>query len=172
MDPKENLILIGMPGAGKSTVGVLLAKMTGRNFVDTDLCIQAGTGQSLQEIIAEQGLAGFRQVEEDYLMCLDMRGGVVATGGSVVYSEAGMGHLAATGPVIFLDVPLAELTARMTDHNTRGMVIEPGMTLADLHGERLPLYRRWAGVTIDCGGLDQQQTAEAVLDALDSHRAE
>lgn len=166
MNQKENLILIGMPGAGKSTVGVLLAKMTGRNFVDTDVCIQAGTGQPLQEIIATQGLAGFRQVEEDYLLCLDMLGCVVATGGSVVYSQPGMGHLAATGPVVFLDVPLEELTARISDHNTRGMVIEPGMSLADLHAERLGLYRRWAGVTIDCAGLDQQQTAQAVLNAI------
>lgn len=163
---ERNIVLIGMPGSGKSTVGVLLAKATNRRFLDTDVYIQAHEGRSLQEIIDAEGTDAFKGVEQRYVSELDVRGHVVATGGSVVYSEAAMRNLAATGTVVHLDLPLAAIEQRINNLYTRGLVMGPGQTLRDLYAERDPLYRRWAEVAVDCQGLTQEQVVEAIIAAV------
>lgn len=145
----SNVILIGMPGAGKSTVGVVLAKRLGYDFLDTDVLIQAKQGRRLQEIINHDGLQAFRKIEEVALLALDCRRTVIATGGSAVYSDAGMTALQAHGTIVFLDLPIDELYRRVQDMDTRGMVIDPGESFADLFTRRLPLYRRWAELIVD-----------------------
>src|SRR6056297_881923 len=146
----ENLLLIGMPGVGKSTVGVLLAKATRRHFIDTDVAIQAREGRALQQIIDSQGLRAFCHIEEAAILELDLAGHVVATGGSVVYSNPAMRKLAATGPVIHLDLPVEDIKNRIENLDARGVVMGEGRTLDDLFAEREPLYRAWADITIDC----------------------
>jgi shikimate kinase len=165
---ERNIILIGMPGVGKSTVGVLLAKATRRGFVDTDLLIQAGEGLGLQEIIDTRGLEAFCRIEQDYLLCLGARGQVIATGGSAVYSEPAMLALRDTGPVVHLELPLELLERRLADQATRGIVMAPGQTLEGLYRQRRPLYARWADLSVDCTGKTQDQvTAEVQLRTAD-----
>jgi shikimate kinase len=164
--PNRNLVLIGMPGAGKSTCGVLLAKAMGRPFIDTDVWIQSLEGCRLQEIIDGRGLAAMRAVEEQRVLELAVRGHVVATGGSVVYSPAAMRHLRAAGEVIFLEVGVALLHERLGDAAERGIVRAPGQSFAELYAERLPLYRRYADHTIACDGLDHEGVVAAVLEAV------
>jgi len=159
---QSNLILVGMPGAGKSTVGVVLAKRLGHGFVDTDLMIQMRSGRLLQDIIDEEGIEAFRDIEEQTLCEFDVCNAVVATGGSAVYSEAAMRHLASIGMILFLDVPLAELELRLENMSTRGVVIDPGATLADLYAERLPLYRHWAEITVDAAGKNLEDVVEDI----------
>jgi shikimate kinase len=166
---KTNVVLIGMPGAGKSTVGVVLAKRLGFDFLDTDVLIQARQGRRLQEIIDSEGLLAFRQIEEAALLSLPCQRTVVATGGSAVYSEAGMAALQAGGTIVFLDLPLPELTRRVRDMDTRGMVIDPGETFADLFARRLPLYRRWAGLTIDGRDKSVEELAGEIVARLRNH---
>lgn len=163
---KSNIVLIGMPGAGKSTVGVVLAKRLGCDFLDTDVLIQARQGRRLQEIIGTEGLSTFRQIEEATLLGLDCRGTVIATGGSAVYSEGGMAALKAKGTIVFLDLPLEELQRRVRDMDTRGMVIDPGETFADLFARRCPLYRRWAEITIDGRGRSVEELAAEIAERL------
>ncbi|NOZ22299.1 MAG: shikimate kinase [Planctomycetes bacterium] len=153
-----------MPGVGKSTVGVLLAKVTSRDFVDTDVVIQSREGRRLQDIIDTEGTAAFRKIEEQALLSLDLRRHVIATGGSVVYSERAMKHLGASGAIVHLDLPFDALERRITDLDSRGVVMEPGQTLRDLFDERQPLYRRYADATIDCTGLTHEQTVAAVVE--------
>jgi len=166
MTPDRNVVLIGMPGAGKSTCGVLLAKVTGRPFIDTDVWIQTLEGCRLQEIIDGRGLPAMRAVEEQRVLELDVRGHVVATGGSVVYSEPAMRHLKAAGEVVFLEVGVAALHARLGDAAERGIVRAPGQSFDELYAERLPLYRRYADHIVDCNGLDHEGVVEQVLAAL------
>jgi len=163
-DCPDNIILIGMPGAGKSTVGVLLAKRLGYNFADSDLLLQAQQRRRLQAIIAEQGLATFKRLEEELLCSLQGHRTVFATGGSAVYSETAMQHMQSLGRRVFLDVPLAELSDRIRDMDSRGLVIDPGQDLADLYRQRLPLYRRHADLTIHA----DQLTAEAAAAAIEA----
>ena len=159
---QKNLVLIGMPGAGKSTVGVVLAKRLGLGFVDTDLLIQLRAGKQLQEIIDKEGLQKFRRLEEQALLEFDVCNTVIATGGSAVYSDAAMRHLGQIGTIIFLDLPLAELEQRLQDMATRGLVIDPNATLADLYDERLPLYRGWADITIETRDINLEQVVETI----------
>lgn len=157
-----NLILIGMPGAGKSTVGVVLAKRLGKGFIDTDLLIQLRSGRLLQDIIDSEGLDSFRALEEQTLRDFAVCNAVIATGGSVVYSDAAMQHLAALGTVVFLDVPLPVLESRLHDMATRGLVIGPGATLADLYRERLPLYRKYAELSLVISDDNLEQVVERI----------
>lgn len=163
---RTNVILIGMPGAGKSTVGVVLAKRLGYDFLDTDVLIQARQGRRLQEIINGEGLDAFRQIEEAALLAVNCRQTVIATGGSAVYSEAGMTALKALGTIVFLDLPLAELSRRVQDMDTRGMVIDPGESFADLFARRLPLYRRWAELVVDGRDKSVEELAGEIASRL------
>jgi shikimate kinase len=157
-----------MPGAGKSTVGVLLAKRMGCAFVDTDLLIQSDAGRTLQDLIDNDGLEAFRVREERIVCDLACRRTVIATGGSVVYSEASMRHLHALGVVVFLRLDLAELERRIGDPGSRGLMRRPGQSISDLYTERQPRYRRHADVTIDCEGLVPSAVVEAVVRALEA----
>lgn len=146
----NNVILIGMPGAGKSTVGVVLAKKLGYRFVDSDLVIQERKGMLLHQIIEEKGIDGFIKVENDINASLRMEQSVIATGGSVVYGREAMEHLKRIGTVVYLRLPFQEVEARVGDLNERGVAVREGQTLRDLYDERVPLYEKYADITIDC----------------------
>lgn len=157
-----NIILIGMPGAGKSTVGVLLAKRLGYHFVDTDLLLQTRQQCRLQQIIARVGLDAFKELEADVLCSLKTSHSVVATGGSAVYSERAMARLKKLGQLVFIDIPLGELLDRVNDINSRGLVIGPNETYEHLYDERQPLYKNYAEITIPGGGMTVEAIAAAV----------
>lgn len=162
----SNIILIGMPGSGKSTVGVLLAKRTGKSFVDTDLLIQTETSRTLQDIVDTDGYLELRRIEEDVLLNLECRGMVIATGGSAVYSDKAMEHLQKDGTVVFLEVGLETLRKRITDYGTRGLAKRSDQSLEDLFIERCALYHEYADVTIDADGTGQEGVCERILAAL------
>lgn len=164
----SNVILIGMPGAGKSTVGVILAKRLGYDFIDTDLLIQSRAGKSLQSIINEDGLAAFRKTEEEILLDLEAERTVIATGGSAVYSRPGMAHLKRHGLAVFINTPLPVLQSRIADMATRGMVISPGESFADLFVERNPLYRKYADIVIDDTGKNVEAISEEIANKLEN----
>ncbi len=161
-----NIVLIGMPGAGKSTVGVLLAKALSRDFLDTDVYIQAKQGRTLQEIIDQDGMPAFCRIEERRVLSLKCRTSVIATGGSVVYSPAAMARLQASGIIIHLDLDLAALEKRLTDLSSRGVVMGPGQTLPQLFAEREPLYRKYADLTIDCAGFTHEEIVGMIVRRL------
>lgn len=163
---EHNIVLIGMPGVGKSTVGVLLAKALSRDFIDTDLVIQAREGRRLQDIIDAEGMAAFCQTEERHVVDLACRGAVIATGGSVVYSDLAMRHLKSNGVVVALHLDLAELRHRLRNLDSRGVVMAPNETLEALFEERAPLYRRFADITVDCGGMNHEEVVARMLEAL------
>lgn len=166
----RNLVLIGMPGVGKSTLGVLLAKELAAPFVDTDLLIQAAYGKRLQEIILEKGLAGFRAIEEAMVCSLSVSGTVIATGGSVVYSTKAMEHLKAHGVVIWLDLSCSLLEKRLGDLDARGVVRVPGQSLEELYEERKPLYAQHAHAHIVLDGLPHDQAVQTILEMLATPR--
>lgn len=146
-----NLVLIGMPASGKSTVGVLAAKVLGLDFADTDVLLQKQKGLRLHEILAREGPPGFLAAEDQLLSGFQVRDTVISTGGSAVYHDSGMRNLKARGLVVWLDVPFRELERRLGDISTRGVVLAPGQTLRDLYDERLPLYKKWADVRLPAG---------------------
>lgn len=146
----DNVILIGMPGSGKSTVGVLLAKTMGFDFLDADLLIQKREGLLLQEILDKRGLEAFLSAEEAAIRSINCRRTVIAPGGSAVCRVGGMKHLKNLGPLIYLRVPMRELVRRVTNLSSRGIAMEPGQTLADVMAIREPLYERYADLTVDC----------------------
>lgn len=154
---RSNIILVGMPGSGKSTVGVLLAKHLVLGFVDTDVLIQVREGRALQAILDSDGYRELRAAEERALLSLDVAGHVVATGGSAVYSRVGMEHLRRCGVVVFLDVPLAVVRTRAGDLSTRGIAAPPGTTFEQLWAERRPLYQRHADITVgvECDTMEE-----------------
>ena len=164
----DNIILIGMPGAGKSTVGVVLAKSLGYNFIDSDLVIQAETGKRLFEIIEEEGIDGFLAVENQINAKLQTHHAVIATGGSVIYGEEAMEHLKSIGKVVYLKVSYESLRKRLGDLLKRGVAIRNGSTLLDLYNERVPMYERYADITVDAqdkGIRDVMEAIEAALEA-------
>lgn len=161
---KSNIVLIGMPGAGKSTVGVILAKAAGLQFCDTDLIIQQKTGRKLQEIINSDGIEKFLETESDVLSELSVENSVIATGGSAVYSEAAMQNLKRTGIAVWLDVPLCEVKRRIDNITTRGIVMHPGESLESIYAERLPLYRKYADITVSCSATEE--TVENILKSI------
>lgn len=166
-DPsKYNVTLIGMPGVGKSTVGVLLAKASQRGFVDTDVVIQTQTGRALQAIIDENGLDAFRRLEEAAVVGLHVRSHVIATGGSVVYSEQAMEHLRSGGPIVALRLPVECLERRLSNLSVRGVVMPAGWTLRRLDAERAPLYRTWANLVVDATEKSQDQIVAEILSHL------
>jgi shikimate kinase len=162
----STISLIGMPGAGKSTVGVLLAKLTGLAFNDTDLEIQIRAGATLQEIVDSRGHVALRALEEEILLAVPLQGSVIATGGSVVYSDRIMQRLQQAGPVVYLEVSLPTLEARVAAAPPRGIASEPGHSYADIFAERTPLYRRYANLTVVGEGHNSQEVAMAILARL------
>lgn len=161
---KENIVLIGMPGVGKSTVGVVLAKMMGYRFIDADLIIQEQEGKILCEIIKEQGTEGFLAVENRVNSSIWARHAVIATGGSVVYGAEAMRHLKEIGTVVYLKLPFEELSQRLSDIKGRGVVLKKGQTLLTLYEERVPLYERYADFTVDEHCLNVEQTIEKIME--------
>lgn len=147
---KNNIVLIGMPGAGKSTVGVVLAKNMGLRFLDSDICIQEQENCLLHEIITRDGLEGFLSVENRVNASLNVENSVIATGGSVIYGKEAMEHLGQIGTVIYLQLPYEEIAERLGDLAKRGVALQNGQTLLDLYKERVPLYEKYADITIDC----------------------
>ncbi|MCX5632386.1 MAG: shikimate kinase [Phycisphaerae bacterium] len=187
----KNIVLIGMPAVGKSTIGVLLAKRLGRYFLDTDVFIQAVSGRGLQEIIDTDGLEKFCELEAEHITCIDRTNCVIATGGSAVYSDTAMNHLKETGEIVYLNLPLEMIKKRLTDlnpvrdkvsetpdgrqrrpvsngMNIRGVVMSKGKTLDDLYKQRTPLYKKWADITIDCLNLTHEQVVEKIIENLET----
>ena len=162
----DNIILIGMPGAGKSTVGVLLAKTLAYAFLDTDLVIQQREGALLQPLVDSLGVEAFLDVEADAICSVECRGTVIAPGGSAVCRERAMSHLRALGRIVYLHLPLEELERRLSNISTRGIAMAPGETLADLFARRAPLYRNYADLTVDVGRQSLEETVALVLRAL------
>jgi shikimate kinase len=160
----SNLVLIGMPGSGKSTVGVILAKKTSRDFVDTDLLIQRSHGRRLQDIVDHDGYAALRSIEERVLLDLCVHNHVIATGGSAVYSDRAMAHLRSDGLIIFLDVDLATLESRIADFSTRGLAKRPEQSLPELFAERFGLYAKHADITIKCGELTHEDVCGKIIE--------
>jgi shikimate kinase len=165
-DNRKNIVLIGMPGVGKSTVGVLLAKRLGYSFLDTDIYMQAREGKSLQELIQQHGITGFCDIEERYTCSISVNTHVIATGGSVVYRHDGMKHLREDGLLVHLDLSLQRLKKRLDDINARGVVIGPGQTLEGLFSERHPLYLKYADITVETDNLLPEQVVGEIIEIL------
>lgn len=146
----NNIVLIGMPGAGKSTVGVVLAKHLGCRFVDSDIVIQEKTGLLLHEIIEKQGLDGFLKVENEINAALEARRSIIATGGSVIYGKEAMRHLKVMGKVVYLKLSYQSIERRLGDLNERGVAVREGQSLLDLYNERVPYYEQYADIILDC----------------------
>ena len=159
---RDNIILIGMPGAGKSTVGVVLAKKLGYAFVDSDLVIQSREGRLLHEIISEQGVEGFWKVEEAVNASIDAHRTVIATGGSAVYGGRAMEHFKQIGVVIYLKLSCDAIADRLGDLNERGVTLRDGQGLNDLYAERVPLYEKYADFTIECEELSIRKIVERI----------
>ena len=156
-----------MPGVGKSTVGVILAKVMGYQFVDADLLIQQQEGKLLREIIEEVGTDGFIQVENRVNASIQCEKTIIATGGSVVYGKEAMEHLKEIGTVVYLEVPFSTLEKRLSDIKGRGVVLKDGQTLYDLYMERTPLYESYADVRVSEEGLNVEQTVELLVNKLE-----
>ena len=148
----NNITLIGMPGAGKSSIGVVLAKVLGYQFIDSDLLIQKAEKRTLSEIIADEGTEGFKAIENRVNASIQVENTVIATGGSVVYCDEAMQHLKSEGVVVYLKISLELLSRRLGNLKGRGVVLKEGQTLASLYDERVPLYEKYADLIIDCNG--------------------
>lgn len=164
--PKSNIVLIGMPGSGKSTVGIILAKLTAKNFVDTDVLIQLAENRTLQDIVNDEGHMVLRSVEERVLLGVDCRDHVIATGGSAAYSAAAMNHLKKDGICVFLHADLPTLKKRIRNYETRGLAKRPDQSFQDLFDERLDLYNTYADIAIASSGLSQEEVCEEIIRRL------
>ena len=164
---KQNVVLIGMPGVGKSTVGVILAKVLGYEFVDSDLLIQKAEKRLLREIIAQEGQAGFLKIENRVNASIDMEKTVIATGGSVVYFTEAMEHLKKIGTVVYLKLDYEILKKRLGNLRCRGVVLRKGQTLKDLYDERTPLYEKYADIVVDEKNLNIEETLQKILEKLE-----
>ena len=164
---KNNIVLIGMPGVGKSTAGVILAKILGYRFLDTDLCIQEEEKALLKDIIGKKGVDGFLEVENRILSNVQAERSVIATGGSAVYGREAMKHLKEIGTVVYLKLPYEEINSRLSDIKGRGVVLRDGQTLKDLYEERSFLYEKYADVIIEETGLSIEKTVEKIVTALE-----
>lgn len=160
---KSNIVLIGMPGSGKSTCGVLAAKALLKNFFDTDLLLQGMEEEKLQDIIDEKGIDYFLNAEEKAILSLDINATVIATGGSVVYSQKAMEHLKSMGRVIYLHLDYDTMVKRIKNITTRGVVLKSGTSLLDMYNERLPLYKQYADDVIYCDKNTVEETVEQIV---------
>ncbi len=163
---KKNIVLIGMPAVGKSTVGILLAKRIGYNFMDTDILIQSGEQKTLSEIIADIGVKKFLTMEQDYLLSVNCTNHVIATGGSAVYSIKSMEHLAGTSIIIYLEIGLDYLKKRLSALDSRGVIRAPGQDITSLFLERTPLYNRYAEIKIKCNCLTPDQVLSQIMRSI------
>lgn len=161
-----NIILIGMPGCGKSTAGVLAAKAMCMQFIDTDLLLQRAGGAKLQQIINTKGLDFFLQLEEEVLSTLSCENCVISTGGSAVYYEHAMNHLRSIGKVVYLRLSYDQMRRRIRNLETRGIAMKAGMTLRDMYKERSPLYEKYADYTIDCGNGTVEETVAQICKCI------
>ena len=162
----KNIVLIGMPGAGKSTIGVVLAKKLGLRFLDSDLVIQDRCGKLLHEIMEEKGLEGFKEIEDQVNASLDVTNCVIATGGSAVYGKNAMSHLKEIGTVVYLKLSYEEISNRLGDLHERGVALKPGQSLLSLYNERIPLYEEYADMVVDCDGLMLREAVEYIVRQL------
>lgn len=162
----KNIVLIGMPASGKSTVGVILAKVMKYRFIDTDLLLQDQTDQTLVEIIKERGLEGFLELENHTVALLNIQRSVIATGGSVIYGEEAMKNLKTQGVIIYLKYRYEVIQSRLTNITTRGVAMKEGSTLLELFHERTPLYEKYADFTLEADGLTTEQTVEKIRELI------
>ena len=163
----SNIILIGMPGCGKSTIGVVLAKVLGYRYLDSDLLIQEQEGRRLSQIIEEEGILGFNQIENRVNASIQEEGTVIATGGSAVYGEEAMKHLGTIGTIVYIKLPYEEIQKRLGDLNERGITIKEGQTLMDLYHERVPLYEKYAHLTVETDGLELRDSVKRIKEKLE-----
>ena len=166
---KSNIILIGMPGSGKSTVGVILAKMLTKRYVDADILIQNIEKRSLQDIVDKDGYMALREIEQRVLLDISCRHHIVATGGSAAYSEPAMLHLKKNGIVVFLQADLAVLNKRIHNYQTRGLAKRPDQSFQNFFDERLLLYEKYADITVESSRLTQEEVCDVIVRQLDEH---
>ncbi|MBQ8502660.1 MAG: shikimate kinase [Clostridia bacterium] len=162
----KNIVLIGMPGAGKSTIGVLLAKSMLMDFVDTDLIIQKKYSCSLCDIIEREGIRRFIEIEDEVISECEFENCVIATGGSAVYGETAMARLREKGVTVYLEIPVKELEKRLGNIQTRGVAMKKGTTIEDLLKERSPLYEKYADITVHCEGLTAEECVNVIHRSL------
>lgn len=160
----KNIVLIGMPGCGKSTIGVVLAKTMGYRFLDSDLLIQESENRLLSEIIKQEGLDGFNAIENRVNASIEAERSVIATGGSVIYGKEAMEHLRKIGVVVYIKLPYKEIKKRLGDLTKRGVSIKDGQSLLDLYNERVPLYEKYADIIVEENGMTISQTALLIKD--------
>ena len=167
---KDSIVLIGMPGAGKSTLGVVLAKILNMGFLDADLVIQSRYGKTLQVIIDAEGPDAFIEIENHILCSIEAQDAIIATGGSAVYSDEAMRHLGELGPIVYLKISYESLVNRLCDLDERGVVLRDGvsMSLRDLYDERQPIYEKYADITVDVDDLSITAAARKVARAVRS----
>ena len=165
---KNNITLIGMPGVGKSTLGVVLAKVLGYQFIDADLLIQKAEKRKLSVIIEQEGPEGFKKIENRINASIEAENTVISTGGSVVYCEEAMEHLKSIGKVVYLKLSLKPLSRRLGNLKGRGVLLKEGQTLRDLYRERTPLYEKYADITVDEEGKNLEECLQALLALLEA----
>ena len=163
---KNNIVLIGMPGVGKSTAGVVLAKILGYRFIDMDIVIQEREGRLLKDIIEDEGIEGFIAIENDVNATVVAEKSIIATGGSVVYGREAMEHLKEIGTVVYLKIDYAAIEERVSNVKGRGVVLRDGQTLRDIYEERTKLYEKYADVIVDESGKNVEDTIEAIVSAI------
>ena len=163
---KKNIILIGMPGCGKSTVGIILAKIIGYEFIDSDLIIQKERDMLLPELIERYGVDGFRRIENEINTAVIANKAIIATGGSVIYGREAMAHYKEIGTVVYIKLPCDEIAERVGDLSQRGVASDSNQTIADIYNERTPIYESYADITVDADGLRIEQTAKLIIKKL------
>lgn len=162
----QNIVLIGMPSSGKSTVGVILAKTLGMGFIDTDLVIQQREGELLQTLIDNFGMERFLEIEEEAILSVKSENAVIATGGSAVFGVRAMNHLKNSGTVVYLELDYPELKRRLNNITTRGIAAKPGESLHSIYTEREPIYEKWAEITVNSVGKSVEETVSDIINKL------
>jgi shikimate kinase len=169
--PMKNIVLVGMPSAGKSTIGIILAKVLGYQFLDSDLLIQEQEKELLKDIIDKRGIDGFLAIENQINREIDTDHTVIATGGSVIYGVEAMEHLQETGVIVYIKLTLQTISERLGNIKQRGVVLRKGQTLKMLYEERCPLYEKYAHITVDGENLNTEELMENIKDALEQYKS-